>query len=106
MKYALVGYGRMGRAVEEVAAARGHVRGAVVDPALGEGRLEPVRLGGARMAFEFSLPEVAESNVLTLLAAGVSVVCGTTGWTPSGNLKETVDRSNAGCVLAPTKYRL
>jgi 4-hydroxy-tetrahydrodipicolinate reductase len=101
MKYALVGYGRMGRAVEARAAARGHERTAVVDPVTGDGVLDPHRLGGARMAFEFTLPDAAESNVRALVEAGVAVVCGTTGWEPSPELRALAEASGTGCVFAP-----
>jgi 4-hydroxy-tetrahydrodipicolinate reductase len=106
MKYAIVGYGRMGRAIEGEAARRGHELAAIVDPvAEGAGVLRDVRpaeLGGARVAFEFSTPAAARTNVMTLLEAGVPVVCGTTGWSPGGEaLRRATQRSGAGAVVAP-----
>jgi 4-hydroxy-tetrahydrodipicolinate reductase len=91
----------MGRAVEVRATARGHERAEVVDPATGSGPLDPRGLGGARMAFEFTLPGAAERNVSALMEEGVSVVCGTTGWRPSEALLAAVERTDAGCILAP-----
>lgn len=101
MRYALIGYGRMGKAVEERAAARGHECTAIVDPAGPGGSLDPGKLGGARMAFEFTLPDAAERNVRALLGAGVSVVCGTTGWKPSEDLRAVAKAGGAGCIVAP-----
>ena len=58
-------------------------------------------LAGAEVAFEFSRPEVAERNVRCLLGAGVSVVCGTTGWTPGPEIGELARASGVGAVIAP-----
>jgi 4-hydroxy-tetrahydrodipicolinate reductase len=96
VKVALVGYGKMGRAVEAVARARGHRITAVVDPRApgARRRLDPKRLGGAEVAFEFTSPAAARDNVRLLLEAGVSVVCGTTGW--NGSAPETRRWARAG----------
>jgi 4-hydroxy-tetrahydrodipicolinate reductase len=103
VKYALVGYGRMGRAIEQQASARGHELCAVHDPELGRGgrRLDQAALEGAEVAFEFSAPAVARDNVAALIAAGVAVVCGTTGWQLEGELLEAARRAPAGVVVAP-----
>jgi len=106
LKFALIGYGRMGRAIEATARDRGHDLVAIVDPAA-EGRrvrrrFDPRALGGAAVAFEFTKPSTAESNVIRLLEADVAVVCGTTGWTPgSAELKRAVRGSKAGAIVAP-----
>ena len=99
MDFALIGYGRMGRAVERLAALRGHTRRAIVDGP--EARIDPGQLGGARVAFEFTCAAAAERNVRALLGAGVSVVCGTTGWEPSPALHEAARGSDAALVMAP-----
>jgi 4-hydroxy-tetrahydrodipicolinate reductase len=101
VNYALIGYGRMGRAVEQQAALRGHTCTAAVDPASGDTTFDPRRLGGARMAFEFTAPDAVEANLKALLAGGVSIVCGTTGWQPSEALRATASEADAGCVWAP-----
>ena len=83
MRFALVGYGRMGREIEKVAGARGHRLVAAVDPRADGRRVRRRLTAGmikeAEVAFEFTAPESAEENVLTLLEMGVRVVCGTTG---------------------------
>ena len=106
MRYALVGYGRMGRAIDEVAAASGHVRVVVIDPeSSDEGvrrTIEPRALDGVDVAFEFTHPGAAESNVAVLLDANVAVVCGTTGWDTSGPVVSAAAQdSEAGAVIAP-----
>ena len=78
MKVAIVGCGRMGRAIEECLAERGHSVIARIGRGEGGGVAE-----GADVAFEFTRPEAAAENVRALLEAGVATVCGTTGWDAS-----------------------
>ncbi|HZN54354.1 MAG TPA: dihydrodipicolinate reductase C-terminal domain-containing protein [Candidatus Polarisedimenticolaceae bacterium] len=106
MKYALVGHGRMGRAVDAAAAARGHVRALVVSRS-GRGRgvarsIEAAAWRGVGVAFEFTHADAALDNVLALLARGIPVVCGSTGWDASDpRLGRAARASRAGAVLAP-----
>ena len=106
MKYALVGYGRMGKAIEAAASARGHLRAAVVDRsarAKGSARsVDRVRWTGIPIAFEFTEPAAAKDQVVALLARGVSVVCGTTGWDAAdADVLRALESSRAGAVIAP-----
>lgn len=105
MRYALVGYGRMGREIDEVARERGHRRVVVFDPeADGRGvrkRFDPRALSDVDVAFEFTRPAEAERNVELLVDAGVSVVCGTTGWTPGRGLRKVARERGAGVIVAP-----
>ena len=106
MNYALVGRGRMGRTVERLAGERGHRLALVVDPAPGEGApsapgVADADFNGIDVAFEFTLPGEAAGNVEALVAAGVPVVCGTTGWTPGPELHRRACERNVGVVVAP-----
>lgn len=104
MNYLMVGYGRMGRAIDAQASARGHRRVGIVDPAGGRNaaaQLDPTQVSGAEVAFEFTRGEVAEENVLALLEAGIPTVCGTTGWQPAARLTDALEAASAGLVLAP-----
>ncbi|MCP4012994.1 MAG: 4-hydroxy-tetrahydrodipicolinate reductase, partial [Phycisphaeraceae bacterium] len=86
MRYAIVGFGRMGREVDRLARSRGHQRVALLDPGETEEQLDPGSLDGADVAFEFTVPDAAHRNVLSLVRADVPVVCGTTGWKQSPEL--------------------
>ncbi|HRG24755.1 MAG TPA: 4-hydroxy-tetrahydrodipicolinate reductase [Chitinophagaceae bacterium] len=80
MRIALIGYGKMGKAIEEVALHRGHEIVLKIDqPNLHEFTRE--NLSGAEAAIEFTSPHSAPDNVKKLLEYGVPVVCGSTGWT-------------------------
>lgn len=75
MKIALLGYGRMGKAIEKIAKNRGHEIIAKIDKDQIEGTL-----GHANVAINFSIPDAAVNNIFSALSIGIPVVCGTTGW--------------------------
>jgi 4-hydroxy-tetrahydrodipicolinate reductase len=106
MKYGVVGYGKMGRAIEAAAAARGHTLATVVDRAA-RGRRIARTIGaaswrGVTIAFEFTEPSAARDHVVALLQRGVGVVCGTTGWDASEPaVRKAARASSAGAVIAP-----
>ena len=77
LRLAIVGHGRMGRAVEALAAERDFAVVAVI------GHGTPVSresLAGADVAVEFTEPSSAAANVRACVGAGCPVVTGTTGW--------------------------
>ena len=75
MKIALVGYGKMGKIIDEIATKRGHE----VVARLNETPTKE-NLNNPDVVIEFSQPEVAFSNIKTCLENKIPVVCGTTGW--------------------------
>ena len=75
MKFALLGYGKMGKAIEQIALERGHEIVCKIDINLAEGKLQ-----GADAAINFSIPNAAVDNITSALHQAVPVVCGTTGW--------------------------
>lgn len=82
MKIAIVGYGKMGRMVEQVAATRGHeivARFDVDNNERGEG-LTAETLEDVDVAIDFSIPGAVIHNVRRLVDLGVPTVVGTTGW--------------------------
>lgn len=79
MEIALIGYGKMGKAIEKLAIERGHS----IVLAIGIDNLEDFtleRLKRATVAIEFTGPESAFSNIMRCFSAGLPVVCGSTGW--------------------------
>ena len=79
MKIALIGYGKMGHMVEEIAMGRGHeiVCRIEVD---NTADMDSDSFRSADVAIEFSSPAAAYGNVMSAFAQGVKVVSGTTGW--------------------------
>ncbi|MDB9837049.1 4-hydroxy-tetrahydrodipicolinate reductase [Flavobacteriaceae bacterium] len=84
MKIALLGYGRMGKAIEQIAIERGHTIVAKVDKNENQGSLSE-----ANVAINFSVPDAAVANIKTAMEKQIPVVCGTTGWLE--HLKEVED---------------
>ena len=79
MKIALIGYGKMGHMIESIALERGHEIVCIID----QNNLcdfESEAFASADVAVEFTTPQTAEQNIRRAWAAGVPVVCGTTGW--------------------------
>jgi len=97
MDYLLVGYGKMGRAIDDIAQARGHRRQGTLDTR----KATPPVADGPLVAFEFTDPRAARDNVLALLEAGIHVVCGTTGWQPDARVRQAAESGAVGAVLAP-----
>lgn len=77
VKVALVGMGKMGRALDQLAPERGCEVVARLDSG---DRITAASLAGADVAIEFTTPDAAADNVLALLDARCPVVVGTTGW--------------------------
>jgi 4-hydroxy-tetrahydrodipicolinate reductase len=79
MNIALIGYGKMGKAIEEIALQKGHDISLIIDLHNHED-LTKENLQKADVAIEFTNPENAANNILKCFDAEVPVVCGTTGW--------------------------
>lgn len=79
MKIGLFGYGKMGRAIEALALAKGHQIAWRISQE-NSGDAVPELLRQADVAIEFTRPEAAFKHIKICLEAGVPVVSGTTGW--------------------------
>jgi 4-hydroxy-tetrahydrodipicolinate reductase len=83
MRIAIIGTGRMGKAVAALAPEHGHVIHTLVngsENAAGKA-LTADRLKGADVAVEFTQPDAVVANLERLIALGIPTVTGTTGWT-------------------------
>ena len=79
MNIALIGYGKMGHFIEQVARRRGHEIVCIIDRDNTSDFRSPA-FAQADVAIEFSTPATAEANIRAAWLAGIPVVCGTTGW--------------------------
>ncbi len=80
VRIALIGMGRMGQALDALAAERGCEVVARLDAQHLAGGLTSALLAGAQCAIDFSLPSVAVSNAIACVQLGCPPVVGTTGW--------------------------
>ena len=90
MKLTLIGYGKMGHIIEQVARRRGHEIVCIIDRDNTSDFLSSA-FSQADVAIEFSTPATAEANIRASWQAGVPVVCGTTGWNVSRLRDELCD---------------
>ena len=97
MKLAIVGYGKMGRLIEQLAPEYGFTIHARVD------LNDDFQLArGADAAVEFTIPDAVAGNVEKLAALGVPMAVGTTGWGGHMNrVRESVEKHDSGLVWSP-----
>ena len=93
MRIAILGYGKMGRIIEQFATERGHEIVLKVNVDNTED-LTLTNLGMADVAIDFSTPDSALSNIELCFDAGVPVVVGTTGW--YGHLQTVKNKCEQG----------
>ncbi|MEO5782623.1 MAG: 4-hydroxy-tetrahydrodipicolinate reductase [Ginsengibacter sp.] len=100
MKIVLIGYGKMGKIIEEIALQKGHTISLIIDmDNLHD--LTKDNLQKADVAIEFTTPENAMNNILQCFDAGIPVVSGTTGWLNNfDKLKELCIEENGAFLYA------
>lgn len=105
MKIAIIGYGKMGHAIERIALERGHEIVAVIDAANVDDMLGDA-FATADVAIEFTTPATAPANILRAVGRRVPVVCGSTGW---GTKKDEVEKAvteAGGALLASSNFSI
>ena len=79
MKIALIGYGKMGKMIEQIARDRGHEIVSIIDID-NQDDFDSPQFASADVAIEFTSPTAAYGNYLRAFSKGVKVVSGSTGW--------------------------
>ena len=101
MKIALLGYGKMGKAIEQIALQRGHdivLRKSSDDSYDG--------LETADVAIDFSVPTSAVVNITTCLNAGIPIVSGTTGWLEDCEIMTKLCKEKNGAFIYGSNFSL
>jgi 4-hydroxy-tetrahydrodipicolinate reductase len=100
MRIGLIGYGKMGKAIEEIALQKGHeIVLKISDQNLEDFTKE--NLQRCDVAIEFTNPESAIANMRMCIDAGVAVVCGSTGWVKhEGDIKKYCAENNGTLLYA------
>jgi 4-hydroxy-tetrahydrodipicolinate reductase len=103
IKIALIGYGKMGKAIEEIALQRGHeiVLKIDVDNAAD---FTAANLQKADAAIEFTGPHSAFNNVMKCLEYGVPLVCGSTGWLDKMEEVKAYCKQQNACFLYASNF--
>jgi 4-hydroxy-tetrahydrodipicolinate reductase len=105
MNILLLGYGKMGKAIEEIAQSRGHqiVYRINIDNVHELAQVDPERVDAA---IEFSQPEAAASNLFYCFDRRIPVVCGTTGWLDRRTEIEAYCMQKGGAFFYASNYSL
>ncbi len=95
MNIAIVGFGKIGQAIAKLAQPK-HKICLTVDSPKDMENLDPAILSKIDVFFEFTSPEAAASNILSIIKAknDAKIVCGTTGWDVN-SVKSAIERSEA-----------
>jgi 4-hydroxy-tetrahydrodipicolinate reductase len=104
MRIVLVGHGKMGQLVGQLAPQYGCEVAGVIDPGSPQhgGGPDDLRWTGVDVAIDFSTPDAVVGNATTLARRGINLVVGTTGWAAHQDaLRAVASASNIGVVAAP-----
>lgn len=105
MQIAIVGNGKMGRAVAGLARERGHVVRLIAREENADGAaLTREALAGVDVAVEFTSPDAVVANLERLIEAGIPTVTGTTGWTAELPRIERLVRARGGALLHAANF--
>jgi 4-hydroxy-tetrahydrodipicolinate reductase len=106
-RLAIIGMGKMGRVVEQLAAERGFEIATRIDPAGGDAKAPTAAsLKGADVAIEFTTPDSAPANARACIDAGCPVVIGTTGWYAQRDAVEAYARDRKCAVLIASNFSI
>ncbi|MCC6364703.1 MAG: dihydrodipicolinate reductase [Bryobacterales bacterium] len=103
-KLALVGYGKMGKLLDQLSPEFGFETVLRLDEFnnAGGAGMTPENFRDVDVAIEFSTPHTAVANIEGLAGLGISVVVGTTGWTAElERVRRVVQDHNVGLVWSP-----
>lgn len=100
MKIALLGYGKMGKAIEKIALKRGHniVIKADIDSVY--------NIKEADVAIDFSVPKAAYKNIINCIDNGIPVISGTTGWLQDYDSAVKACKQNDGAFIYASNFSL
>lgn len=103
MKILLIGYGKMGKTIEQTALAKGHTIVGKIDHTNSE-ELQNYNGSNTDAAIEFTHPEAAFGNISYCLANGIPVVSGSTGWLDKFDEARQLCEQNKGAFFYASNY--
>lgn len=105
MKIALIGYGKMGKAIEAIALEKGHEVVLKID-INNAADLNKETISKADVAIEFTGPHSAFDNVMKCLELGIPLVCGSTGWLDKWNEAKAFCEQQNGTLIYASNYSI
>ena len=101
MKIALLGYGKMGKTIEQIAIQRGHQIVLKVDK-----DDHDYDITKADVAIDFSIPTVAFNNISNCINNQIPVISGTTGWLEDYNKAVALCKTKQGAFIYASNFSL
>ncbi|WP_340066942.1 4-hydroxy-tetrahydrodipicolinate reductase [Ascidiimonas aurantiaca] len=101
MKIALLGYGKMGKAIEQIAIKRGHEIALIVNKETKDFSLEAIDV-----AIDFSLPDAAFENITQCFKQNTPVISGTTGWLDKYEQAVALCKKMGGAFIYASNFSL
>ena len=105
MNIALIGYGKMGKVIEQIAISRNHNIALIID-LNNRDQLNVDSFKQIDVAIEFSAPDAVINNLQKLATLGVPVVCGTTGWYEEAKQIEELFLENNNALLYTSNFSI
>ncbi len=105
MRISLVGYGKMGKVIEQIALQRGHQISFKID-VTNQSDIEKINKDNTDVVIEFTSPEVAYTNLKTLMSNHLPTVCGTTGWLQHKPEIEQLCQENKAAFFYASNYSI
>lgn len=105
MKIALIGYGKMGKTIEQIASDRGHEIVSIID-VNNPDDFRSDAFKSADVAIEFSIPTAAFDNYMKCFAVNVPVVAGTTGWIDRMDKIKTICQEKGQTFFYASNYSI
>ncbi|TRZ82202.1 MAG: 4-hydroxy-tetrahydrodipicolinate reductase [Sediminibacterium sp.] len=105
MKIALIGYGKMGKAIEEIAISKGHEIVLKIDVS-NTADFTKENIQEAHVAIEFTGPHTAFENITKCIDWGVPVISGSTGWLDNFEKAKILCVEKKGCLIYASNYSI
>ena len=105
MKIAIIGYGKMGKAIEEIAVSKGHEIVLKIDVS-NTSDFTKENVQKANVAIEFTGPDTAFENISKCIEWGVPVISGSTGWLDHFEKAKKLCEEKKGCLLYASNFSI
>lgn len=101
----LIGYGKMGQAIEKIALERGNQIAGIVDVSR-KNSVSDFSSADVDVAIEFTQPTSAFDNICACIEAGIPVVSGTTGWLDKRDQVEALAKEKNGAFFYASNFSI
>jgi 4-hydroxy-tetrahydrodipicolinate reductase len=105
MKIAIIGYGKMGKAIEEIAISKGHEIVLKIDLS-NTSDFTKENIQKAHVAIEFTGPHTAFENISSCIEWGVPVISGSTGWLANFEKAKKLCEERKGCLIYASNFSI